>query len=78
MPVLAAVVPAGLGSVGLLVFVYAMVMSAFGLKITGEPDELAEHGWQVVAFWVAYLPLAAWGPLLGILTPGDGGQWPRW
>ncbi|WP_431774012.1 hypothetical protein [Streptomyces cucumeris] len=68
VPVLAAVIPAGLGSVGLLVFPYAMVMSALGLKITGEPDDLAVHGWQVAAFWFAYAPLAAWGPMLGILT----------
>ncbi|MBL1100863.1 hypothetical protein [Streptomyces coffeae] len=68
VPVLAAVIPAGLGSLGLLVFPYAMVMSALGLKITGEPHAMVAHGWQVVAFWVAYVPLAAWGPLLGILT----------
>lgn len=68
VPVLAAVLPAGLGSVALLVFPYAMVMAALGLKITGEPEGMAAHGWQVVAFWIAYLPLTAWGPLLGILT----------
>ncbi|GAO07724.1 hypothetical protein ACWCYK_04550 [Streptomyces lydicamycinicus] len=68
VPVLAAALPAGLGSVALLVFPYAMVMSALGLKITGEPEGMAAHGWQVVAFWIAYLPLTAWGPLLGILT----------
>lgn len=68
VPVLAAVLPAGLGSVALLVFPYAMVMSALGLKITGEPGGMAAHGWQIVAFWIAYLPLTAWGPLLGLLT----------
>ncbi|MFB7666045.1 hypothetical protein ACFC1R_19175 [Kitasatospora sp. NPDC056138] len=68
VPVLAAVVPAGLGATALLVFPYSLVMSALGLKITGEPDGLITHGWQTVAFWVAYAPLAAWGPLLGVLT----------
>ncbi|WP_406473620.1 hypothetical protein [Streptomyces platensis] len=47
---------------------HAMAMSALGLKITGEPEGMAAHGWQVVAFWIAYLPLTAWGPLLGLLT----------
>ncbi|WP_416876051.1 hypothetical protein [Kitasatospora sp. SC0581] len=26
------------------------------------------HGWQTVVFWIGYLPLAAWGPLLAVLT----------
>ncbi|WP_275562126.1 hypothetical protein [Streptomyces sp. 5-6(2022)] len=68
VPVLAAVIPAGLGSLALLIFPYALLMVAFGMKITGEPLGLAIHGWQSVAFWVAYAPLAAWGPLLAVLT----------
>ncbi|MBO2454514.1 hypothetical protein J4573_46025 [Actinomadura barringtoniae] len=68
VPVLAAVIPAGLGSLALWIFPYALTMFAFGMKINGEPGALILHGWQVAAFWVAYLPLAAWGPLLGVLT----------
>lgn len=36
--------------------------------INGSPAGLVVHGWQAVAFWVTYAPLAAWGPLLGLLT----------
>lgn len=68
VPVLAAVVPAGLGAAVLLVFPYALVMFAFGRMINGSPGGLIVHGWQTVAFWVTYAPLAAWGPLLGVLT----------
>ncbi|MFF2039908.1 hypothetical protein ACFVVX_05735 [Kitasatospora sp. NPDC058170] len=68
VPTLAAVIPAGLGATLLMVFPYAMVMFAFGLTLTGEPGGVITHGWQTVVFWAAYLPLAAWGPLLGVLT----------
>ena len=68
VPVLAAAIPAALGSVALLIFPYALFMIALGLKTNGEPTELVVHGGQAVAFWIAYVPLAAWGPLLGILT----------
>ncbi|MEV0534131.1 hypothetical protein [Kitasatospora sp. NPDC050463] len=68
VPPLAAVVPAGLGATVLMVFPYAMVMFAFGRKLDGEPAEIITHGWQTVLFWVCYLPLAAWGPLLAVLT----------
>lgn len=68
VPVLTAVVPAAVGAVALLVLPYAMVMYAFGLGIDGEPTGLVVSGWQSVVFWVAYAPLAAWGPLLGVLT----------
>ncbi|MFD0444975.1 hypothetical protein ACFQ10_25050 [Streptomyces indonesiensis] len=43
-------------------------MIAFDMKITGEPLGLVIHGWQSVAFWIAYAPLVAWGPLLAVLT----------
>ncbi|WP_433436201.1 hypothetical protein [Nonomuraea sp. CA-141351] len=68
VPALAAVIPAGLGATVLLVFPYALVMFAFGRMINGSPTGLIVHGWQTVAFWVMYAPLAAWGPLLGIVT----------
>jgi hypothetical protein len=68
VPILAAVIPAGLGSLALWIFPYAMLMFAFGRGVDGDRSGLVVHGWQNVAFWVAYLPLAAWGPLLGVLT----------
>ncbi|MFF4384083.1 hypothetical protein [Kitasatospora sp. NPDC001547] len=69
VPVLAAVVPAGLGSAALMVFPYSMVMFSFGLTIRGDRDlGLITHGWQTAVFWASYLPLAAWGPLLAALT----------
>ncbi|MFG3053702.1 hypothetical protein ACGFZP_22505 [Kitasatospora sp. NPDC048239] len=68
VPTLAAVVPAGLGAAALMVFPYAMVMFAFGRTLTGEVGGAVTHGWQTAVFWAAYLPLAAWGPLLGVLT----------
>ncbi|MFF1906252.1 hypothetical protein [Kitasatospora sp. NPDC058218] len=68
VPPLAAVVPAGLGATVLMVFPYAMVMSALGRKLDGESAEVITHGWQTVLFWVSYLLLVAWGPLLAVLT----------
>ncbi|MGW7446026.1 hypothetical protein [Kitasatospora sp. NPDC054795] len=69
VPVLAAVVPAGLGSAVLMVFPYSMVMFSLGLTIRGDRNiGLITHGWQTVVFWAGYLPLAAWGPLLAALT----------
>ncbi|WP_250573554.1 hypothetical protein [Nonomuraea sediminis] len=51
-----------------MVFPYSMVMGSFGLKLNGDPSGLITHGWQTVVFNVMYWPLAAWGPLLGLLT----------
>ncbi|MET8622433.1 hypothetical protein ABZW30_01510 [Kitasatospora sp. NPDC004669] len=69
IPVLAAVIPAGLGATVLMVFPYAMAMFACGLTIRGDRGfGLVTHGWQTAAFWVSYLPLAAWGPVLAVLT----------
>ncbi|GAB3984742.1 hypothetical protein GCM10029978_095260 [Actinoallomurus acanthiterrae] len=69
VPTLAAVIPAGLGSAALLVFPYTLVMLGLGRMIDGTHHTgLVVHGWQAVTFAVAYAPLAAWGPLLGLLT----------
>jgi len=68
VPLPAAVVPAGLGAAAVLVFPYALVMYAFGLGVAGAPSALVVHGWQSAVFWLAYGPLALWGPLLGALT----------
>ena len=69
VPVLAAVIPAGLGAAALLIFPYALVMLSQGRMIDGTHHAgLVVHGWQAVVFAVAYAPLATWGPLLGVLT----------
>lgn len=68
VPVMAAVAPAVIGAAALMVFPYALVMYGFGWGIDGEPTGLVVHGWQHVAFWAAYGPLAFWGPLLALLT----------
>lgn len=68
IPVWAAVVPAALGSVGLLVFPYALALVPFGTKITGGATALFLEGWQVPVFWAAYGPLMLWGPVLMALT----------
>lgn len=68
VPTLAAVIPASLGATALLIFPYALAMMASGRMLNGSPATPITEGWQTVAFWIAYLPLVAWGPLLGILT----------
>ncbi|MGW7486214.1 hypothetical protein [Streptomyces sp. NPDC054786] len=70
VPVLAAVLPAGFGATALtLVFPYALIMLSLGRTINGTHGTgVVVHGWQTVVFAVAYAPLAAWGPLLGIVT----------
>ncbi|MEV4108452.1 hypothetical protein [Nonomuraea sp. NPDC049695] len=68
VPVMAAVIPAGLGALALLIFPYAMTMGVFGLKLNGDPTGLVTHGWQTVIFNVTYWPLAAWSPLLALVT----------
>ncbi|WP_431898783.1 hypothetical protein [Nonomuraea sp. bgisy101] len=68
VPVMAAVIPAGLGALALLIFPYAMTMISLGLKINGDPVELVTHGWQTVIFNIMYWPLAAWSPLLALVA----------
>ncbi|MEO3875755.1 hypothetical protein ABGB18_43825 [Nonomuraea sp. B12E4] len=69
VPVMAAVVPAGLGALALSIFPYAMIMMSLGMRIDGgRPVGLVTHGWQTVLFHVMYWPLAAWSPLLALLT----------
>ncbi|SDE32341.1 hypothetical protein [Glycomyces harbinensis] len=68
VPVAAAVVPAAIGAALLLFLPYTLVMLGFGLGVDGEPTRLVVSGWQTVVFWVAYAPLALWGPLLAVLT----------
>ncbi|GAA2823535.1 hypothetical protein GCM10010441_55020 [Kitasatospora paracochleata] len=68
VPTLAAVVPAGLGAAVLMVFPHSLLMAACGRMLNGHPATALTHGWQTPVFWLAYLPLAAWGPLLATLT----------
>ena len=66
VPIRAAVIPAAIGSV-LLVMLCAWYLYA-DLVLIGPGEGPVTHGWQTVAFAVAYVPLLAWGPLLGVLT----------
>ncbi|WP_051838382.1 hypothetical protein [Streptomyces sp. NRRL WC-3742] len=70
VPVLAAVVPAGLGAaLNTLLWPYSLTMISLGHRIDGTGQTgLHESGWQQAVFLGAYWPLAAWGPLLGVLT----------
>ncbi|MEU8141785.1 hypothetical protein [Nonomuraea sp. NPDC048901] len=68
VPVMAAVIPAGLGALALLVFPSAMISISLGVKFNGDPTGLVTHGWQTVVFHVMYWPLAVWSPLLALLT----------
>ncbi|MFI7037894.1 hypothetical protein ACIBI0_14505 [Microbispora rosea] len=68
VPVMAVVIPAGLGALALLIFPYAMTRIGLGLAIDDAPLRLVTHGWQTVIFHVMYWPLATWSPLLALLT----------
>ncbi|RMI45149.1 hypothetical protein EBO15_11100 [Actinomadura harenae] len=70
IPILAAVVPAGIGAtLNTLLWPYGMTMISMGHKVNGEVGSgPVPHGWRAVVFFGAYWPLALWGPLLGVLT----------
>ncbi|MEU3774294.1 hypothetical protein AB0F11_14025 [Streptomyces sp. NPDC032472] len=70
VPILAAVIPAGLGATfNTLLWPYSMIMISFGRRVDGGVNPGGgTHGWQAFVFYASYWPLAAWGPLLGILT----------
>ncbi|MCC9309803.1 hypothetical protein LN042_22470 [Kitasatospora sp. RB6PN24] len=72
VPVPAATVPAAVGSLLLMVFPYGLLMFATGRMVNSTRQTpgtgLVTHGWQTVAFYAAYVPLAAWGPLVAVLT----------
>ncbi|WP_234322662.1 hypothetical protein [Streptomyces sp. NRRL S-350] len=62
---LAAIVPAALGS--LIITALGMAALAGGwARNMAEPD--SPHGFAMVVMTLAYLPLVAWGPLLGAVT----------
>lgn len=72
VPVMAAVIPAALGSVALtLLWTWATVMAMLGRTLQGESSSgypFAEYDWQFVVASAAYVPLIAWGPLLAAVT----------
>jgi hypothetical protein len=70
VPIAAAVIPAGLGSIVLTgLWTWTAVMLPLGRGVDGRTAGLhLGSGWQIVVFAVAYGPLIAWGPLLGIAT----------
>ncbi|MFC8733013.1 hypothetical protein ACFT5B_11195 [Luteimicrobium sp. NPDC057192] len=73
VPARAAVVPAAVGATFLtLLWTWTMVMVAFGRDVRGRPHTADfPLGTQDLQGWLAlaaYVPLVAWGPLLGALT----------
>ncbi|MFD0683436.1 hypothetical protein [Actinomadura fibrosa] len=61
---LAAIIPAALGSVALILLWTSFVFAAF----QADPDPEMPHGAKAVLLYVCYLPLVAWGPLLAAVT----------
>ncbi|GIH79544.1 hypothetical protein Plo01_59730 [Planobispora longispora] len=73
VPTPAAVVPAALGAVVLTVlWTYAFVVVPAGVALDGEPVPpdfpTRAGGWETVIFYLCYLPLLLWGPLLAAVT----------
>lgn len=73
VPPLAVVVPAAIGAVLLTVVWTAAFAADFaGVTLQGEPTPAGypgeAGGWTAAVYYVCYLPLLLWGPLLGLLT----------
>ncbi|MFB8438075.1 hypothetical protein ACFC7A_03365 [Streptomyces niveus] len=74
VPIKAAAVPAAVGATILTLFftVLQIVSAIRGTKIGGDdlPDSAPSQvgGWETASFYVCYLPLTLWGPLLAVLT----------
>ncbi|GGS74941.1 hypothetical protein GCM10010222_15010 [Streptomyces tanashiensis] len=73
VPVLAAVIPAGLGATILTaMWSWATVTEAFGRTADWRPlppdNPMTLHDWHSALMAAAYAPLLLWGPLLGWLT----------
>jgi len=60
---LAAIIPASLGSVALMLLWTPLV---FGFGADADPE--MPHGAKAVILYACYLPLVAWGPLLAAVT----------
>jgi hypothetical protein len=73
VPMRAAVVPATLGAVGLTVlWTTAFITQFAGVTLRGEPIPAdfptQAGGWEATIFYLCYLPLLLWGPLLAAAT----------
>lgn len=73
VPTSLAVVPGAIGATILTaLWTQAFVMLTLGRTLTGEPQQadgvLDIHTWQGALAVAMYLPLVAWGPLLGAVT----------
>lgn len=72
IPIRAAVIPAMLGTLVLTIYSVALfvhiALGNFGTEKTGNGVNTYAHSWQTVVAGIAYVPLAAWAPLLGALT----------
>ncbi|MEV0148918.1 MULTISPECIES: hypothetical protein [unclassified Nonomuraea] len=73
VPTPAAVIPATLGAVILTVLWTAAFVTEFaGVTLRGEPIPAdfptQAGGWEAAVFYLCYLPLLLWGPLLATVT----------
>lgn len=73
VPTMAAVIPGAIGATILtIMWTDSLVMLAFGRTMTGGdiPRDTAMdlHTWQGILATAMYVPLIAWGPLLGAVT----------
>jgi hypothetical protein len=73
VPTRAAVIPATLGAVVLTVLWTAAFITQFaGVTLRGEPIPAdfptQAGGWEAAIFYICYLPLLLWGPLLAAVT----------
>jgi hypothetical protein len=73
VPTPAAVIPAALGAVLLTVLWTAAFVTEFaGVTLRGEPTPAdfptQAGGWEAAIFYLCYLPLLLWGPLLAAVT----------
>lgn len=74
VPVLAAVIPAGLGAtIHTGMWSWAAITEAFGRTTQWRPllppdNPMTLHDWHAALLAAAYAPLVLWGPLLGWLT----------
>jgi hypothetical protein len=73
VPPLAAVVPAAIGTVVLTVIWTAAFAADFaGTTLQGDPTPSGypgeAGGWKALAYYICYIPLLLWGPLLGLVT----------